>query len=67
MAPRSVRSACDRGSSAMLVSHGMGDQLKLLLLLTSFGSVSFAPREAPPCFGRHVKPLVPAVFSVFSI
>jgi hypothetical protein len=22
--------------------------------------------RAPPCFGRHVKPLVPAVFAVFS-
>jgi hypothetical protein len=22
--------------------------------------------RAPPCFGRHVKPLVPAAFAVFS-
>jgi hypothetical protein len=51
MAPRSVRSACDRGSSTFLkVSHKMGDQNLLF--------------QAPPCFGRHVKPLVPAAFAV---
>jgi hypothetical protein len=49
MASRSVRSACDCGSQATvsIVSHRMGDQ-KLL-------------SRALPCFGRHVKPLVPAV------
>jgi hypothetical protein len=46
MAPRSVRSTCDRGSLATLlkVSHRMGDQNLL--------------SQAPPCFGRHVKLLV---------
>jgi hypothetical protein len=50
----SVRSACDRGSSATFskVSHRMGDQNLL--------------SRAPPYFGRHVKPLVPAAFAVIS-
>jgi hypothetical protein len=37
----------------MLVSYWMGDQKKKL-------------SRAPPCFGRHVKPLVPAAFAVVS-
>jgi hypothetical protein len=48
MAPGQCASASDRGSSATLVSHWMGDQNVLY--------------RASPCFGRHVKPLVPAVF-----
>jgi hypothetical protein len=48
-------SACDRGSSASTVevSHWMGDQNLL--------------SRAPPCLGRYVKLLVPAVFAVVSI
>jgi hypothetical protein len=55
MAPRSVRSALDRGSQAMFskVSHSMGDQNLL--------------SRASPCFGRHAKPLVPVAFVVVSI
>jgi hypothetical protein len=51
----SVRSACDRGSLASFieVSHWMGAQ-------------NLLPR-APPCFRRHVKLLVSAVFAVVSI
>jgi hypothetical protein len=54
MVERSVRSAYDRGSYASIVevSHWMGDQNLL--------------SRAPPCFGRHVKLLVPAAFAVVS-
>jgi hypothetical protein len=54
MVERSVRSACDRGSQApvSMASHRMGDQNIL--------------SRAPPCFGRHVKLLVPAAFAVVS-
>jgi hypothetical protein len=46
-----VRSTCDRGSAAkfLMVSHRMGDQNLL--------------SRAPPCFGTHVKPLVPVAFA----
>jgi hypothetical protein len=44
-------SACDSGRKATLV---IGWVTKILLYW------------APPCFGRHVKPLVPAVFAVVS-
>jgi hypothetical protein len=52
MAPRSVRTACDRNSYAPFakVGHRIGDE-KLL-------------SRAPSCFGKHVKPLVPAAFAV---
>jgi hypothetical protein len=55
MASRSVRLAYDRGSEATfsMVSHRMGVQ-------------NFLSR-APPCFGRHVRLLVPAAFAVISI
>jgi hypothetical protein len=51
----SVRSACDRGSYApvSMASLRMGDQNLL--------------SRVPLCFGRHVKPLVPAAFAVVSI
>jgi hypothetical protein len=49
VAERSVRSARDRGSYATLVSHWMGDHLL----------------SRAPCFGRHVKQLVPAVFALY--
>jgi hypothetical protein len=50
MVERSVRSACDRGSyaSVSMARLRMGDQNLL--------------SRAPPCFGRHVKPLVPVAF-----
>jgi hypothetical protein len=52
IAPRTERSACHRGSKATFAkaSHRMSDQY----LLT----------QAPPYFGRHVKPLVLAAFAV---
>jgi hypothetical protein len=55
MVERLVRSASERESLATIVevSHCMGDQNLL--------------SRAPPCFGRHVKLLVPAVFAVVSI
>jgi hypothetical protein len=51
---QSVRSACDRASLAPLsmASLRKGDQNLL--------------SRAPPCFGRHVKPLVPVAFAVVS-
>jgi hypothetical protein len=54
MAPQSVRSAYDRVSSATfsMVSHKMGGQNLL--------------SRASPCFGRHVKPLIPVAFAVVS-
>jgi hypothetical protein len=55
MVERSVRSAFERESKAPIVevSHWMGDQNLLF--------------RDPPCFGRHVKLLVPAAFAVVSI
>jgi hypothetical protein len=55
MVERSVRWACDRGSSApvSMASLRMGDQNLL--------------SRASPCFGRHVKPLVPVAFAIVSI
>jgi hypothetical protein len=54
MTPRLVRSACDLGSEATfsMIRHEMGDHNLL--------------SRAPPCFGRHVKLLVPAAFAVVS-
>jgi hypothetical protein len=53
MVERSVRSACDRGSLMVsMASHGTGDQNLL--------------SQAPPCFERHVKPLVPVAFAIVS-
>jgi hypothetical protein len=49
--PQSVRSTYDRGS---LTTSVIGWVTKNLL------------SRAPPCFGRHVKPLVLAVFAVVS-
>jgi hypothetical protein len=48
-----------RGQSvqrAMLVGHRMGDHKLIIKALD----------RAPPCFGRHVKPLVPVAFEVVS-
>jgi hypothetical protein len=55
MVERSVRSASDRENLVTFVdvSHWMGDQNLL--------------SRAPPCFGRHVKQLVPAAFAIVSI
>jgi hypothetical protein len=55
MVERSVRSACNRGSQApvSMANLRMGDQNLL--------------SRAPPCFGRHVKPLVPVAFAIVSI
>jgi hypothetical protein len=41
-----------RGPPFSMASHRMGD-LNLL-------------SRAPPCFGRHVKPLVPVAFAIVS-
>jgi hypothetical protein len=53
MASRSMRSACDRGSSATFakVGHWMRDQKYII---------------STPCFGKHVKPLIPFAFAVVS-
>jgi hypothetical protein len=53
MTPRSVRSACNRGISATLVGHRMGDQ-KLIILSSS-------------CFRRYVKPLVRLHLQLFTL
>jgi hypothetical protein len=55
MVERSVHLASERESLATIVdvSHWMVDQNIL--------------SRAPPCFGRHVKLLVPAAFAVVSI
>jgi hypothetical protein len=54
MVERSVRSACDRRSQApvSMASYRVGDQSLL--------------SRAPPCFGRHVKPLIPDAFAIVS-
>jgi hypothetical protein len=54
MVERSMRSACDRGSYApvSMANHRKGDQNLL--------------SRAPPCFGRHVKPLVPVAIAIVS-
>jgi hypothetical protein len=39
------------------------------VLILSYNNINEAQNllsEAPPCFGRHVKPLVPAAFAVVS-
>jgi hypothetical protein len=41
------------GNCGSMASHRMGDQNLI--------------SRAPPCFGRHVKPLVPVAFAVVSI
>jgi hypothetical protein len=46
------RAIAEAKQRSQKVSHGMGDQNLL--------------SRAPPCFGRHVKPLVPAPFAVVS-
>jgi hypothetical protein len=54
MAERSERFGVRSRKLCNVVCHWMGDQKFKLL------------SSAPPCFGRHVKPLVPAAFVVVS-
>jgi hypothetical protein len=55
MAPRSLRSMCDRRTKAMFT--------KTSQRMTKMGDQNLLSR-APPCFGKHVKPLIPATFAV---